>query len=152
MGPQRPAVATLVRGLAAGLAGGADMTAFQRLVEMPLTGRDESHQPAALAVKLLRLPARRRHDRRLNHLVHFGVGAGWGAAHGLLATRAGLRGQRAVAAGFGTLWPADIVTTTALGLARPWRWSRRDLAVDVVDKLVLAEATGAVFDRLAARG
>ncbi len=36
----------LGRGTAAGLAGTAVMTAFQVLVEMPLTGREESYAPA----------------------------------------------------------------------------------------------------------
>ncbi len=30
----------------------------------------------------------------------------------------------------------------------PWRWERRDLAIDVVDKLVLAQAIGLTYDRL----
>lgn len=43
-----------------------------------------------------------------------------------------------------------MVANTALGLTEPWNWSRQDLIVDVVDKLVLAEATGLAFDRLQA--
>lgn len=39
--------------------------------------------------------------------------------------------------------------TPALGLDEPpTRWSRRDLAIDIIDKLVLAEATGVVFEQL----
>ncbi len=40
------------RGVVAGLAGSAVMTAFQRSVEMPLTGRRDSYAPAALMTKL----------------------------------------------------------------------------------------------------
>ncbi len=40
-----------------------------------------------------------------------------------------------------------------LGLGEPpWRWSARELAVDVADKLVLAAATGVAFEALSRRG
>ena len=141
------------RGVVAGLAGTVVMTAFQRLVEMPISGRKESYQPADLLDRVLGVrPKRPRDRRRLNHLAHFGVGLGWGAAHGAASHALGLRGQKAVAAVFGTLWPGDVTSMTLLGLGEPpWRWSRTDLAVDVADKLVLAEATGLVFDGLSRR-
>ncbi len=61
----------------------------------------------------------------------------------------GLRGQRVVGTAFAVLWPGDIAMTVALGLnPPPWRWSRRDRASDIADKLVLAGATGPVYDRL----
>ncbi|CAA9524377.1 MAG: hypothetical protein AVDCRST_MAG85-3100 [uncultured Solirubrobacteraceae bacterium] len=134
----------------AGLAGVAVMTAWQKLVEMPITGRAESYEPANLLMRVLPIaPKRGAAKRRLNNAAHFGVGLGWGAAHAAIARRRGLRGQRAVATVFVTLWPGDVATTVALGLnAPPWRWTRRDLAIDVADKLVLAQATGAVYDRL----
>ena len=86
----------------------------------------------------------------MNYVAHFAVGSGWGAARAL-ADRAGLHGQRAVAAVFAAMWTADVLGVAALGLDDPpWRWGRRDLAIDVIDKLVLAEAVGLVYDRLAA--
>lgn len=101
--------------------------------------------------RVLPIKTRRKRDRRrLNYAAHFAVGAAWGAAHGL-AARAGPRGQGAVAAVFGVLWPGDVVGMTALGLDEPWRWSAQELAIDVVDKLVLAEATGAIYERLGGR-
>ena len=140
------------RGVAAGLGGAVVMTAFQRLVEMPLSGREESYQPAELVERLTGAKPGQPNRRRLNYAVHFGVGAAWGAVHGAVA-HTGLRGPRAVAAVFGTLWPADVTTMALLGLGEPpWRWSGRDLAVDVVDKLVLAAATGAAFEILSRRG
>lgn len=49
------------------------------------------------------------------------------------------------------MWTADVRSVAALGLDDPpWRWGRRGLAIDVIDKLVLAEAVGPVYDRLAA--
>ena len=72
---------TLARGMAAGLAGTAVMTAFQRFVEMPLSGRDESEAPAKLDTKLLPIgPKGRRQQRQLNYGAHFAVGSGWGVA------------------------------------------------------------------------
>ena len=54
-----------------------------------------------------------------------------------------------MAAVFATLWTGDVVAMTALGLDEPpTRWSRRDLAIDMIDKLVLAQATGVAFEQL----
>lgn len=142
---------TIGKGAIAGLAGTVVMTAFQRLVEMPLTGRDESYAPADLVMKLFPVaPKRKRDRRRLNYAAHFGVGVAWGLGHGLIATRAGLRGQRAVATVFGVIWGGDVLANTALGLTKPWQWSGQDLAIEVVDKLVLAETTGLIFERFSA--
>jgi len=137
------------RGVAAGVAGTAAMTAFQLLVEMPITGRKESYAPADLVMKLLPVAPRRKRDRRrLNYAAHFGVGVAWGAGHAAIARRAGLSGQRAVAAVFGVLWAGDVIGNTALGLDKPWTWSGEDIAIELVDKLLLAEVTGLVFDQL----
>lgn len=152
--PNRESLPTTIgRGAVAGLAGVAAMTAFQRLVEMPLTGRDESYAPADLVTKLLPVAPKDQHERRrLNYIAHFGVGVAWGVGHGLIARRAGLRGQRAVGTAFGAIYGADVLGNTALGLDKPWRWSRQDLAIDIVDKLLLAEVTGLVFERLGTGG
>ncbi len=140
------------RGVAAGLAGSVVMTAFQRFVEMPLSGRAESYQPAELVEKISGARPGEPNRRRLNYAAHFGVGAAWGAAHGV-AARAGGGATRTVAAVFGVLWPADVTSMSLLGLGEPpWRWSRRELAVDVADKLVLAVATGAAYEALSRRG
>ena len=139
---------TAARGAAAGLAGGAAMTAFQTLVEMPLTGRGTSYAPANLVTRLTGTRPRGRARDRLNWVAHVGVGAGWGAAHAALAERAGLRGQVAVGAAFGLLYAGDVVANTALGLYAPREWSARDWAIDVTNKLVLAEAVGLAYDAL----
>ena len=146
-----PAVAT---GAVAGVGGTVVMTAFQKLVEMPLTGRRESYEPANMVHRLTGFRPRRNEDRRrLNYAAHFAVGAGWGAAHGVIATKTKLRGQSAVAAVFGILWPADVLGVAALGVHEPpWRWTLTETAVDFVDKLVLAQATGIIFDLAEHRG
>ena len=143
-----PLAMTVGHGVVAGLAGTVAMTAFQKLVEMPLTGRSDSFAPAQFAEKLL--PVRPRTDKgrtRLNYVTHFALGTMWGAAYGV-AAHSGMRGQKAVAGVFGVVYTGDVLLNTALGLYEPWTWSGGDWAIDVVDKLVQAEATGAVFDRV----
>jgi hypothetical protein len=73
----------------------------------------------------------------------------WGSAYGL-AAHAGLSGQKAVAAVFGTVYTGDVLLNTALGLYKPTTWSTQDWAVDIIDKLVQAQATGAIFDQVLA--
>jgi hypothetical protein len=149
MRTHRPSLpATLGRGVVAGLAGTAVMTACQKLVEMPLTGREPSYAPADFAEKVLHIHPRSRQGRkRLNTATHFALGTMWGTAYGV-AARAGLRGSRAVAVVFGTVYTGDVLLNTALGLYKPRTWSRQDWAVDVVDKFVQAAATGTVYDHV----
>ncbi|HEV2810521.1 MAG TPA: hypothetical protein VGV93_09035 [Acidimicrobiales bacterium] len=140
--------ATIGRGIIAGVAGTAVMTAFQKFVEMPITGREESFAPANFAAKILPVdPENDQERQRLNWITHFSLGAMWGTAFGV-AGRAGLHGQKAVAAVFATVYTGDVLLNTALGLYEPSSWSRRELVIDVIDKFVQAEATGAIFDRI----
>ena len=140
--------AVLLRGVLSGLAGTVVMTVFQRLVEMPLTGRGESFAPADFAETVARVhPDTRRGRRQLNEGTHVALGAMWGAAYGVAALQ-GLRGQKAANTVFGVVYTGDVLLNTALGLYRPTRWSTQDLLVDVVDKYVQAQGTSAVFDRL----
>ena len=145
----RPLTKDLVaRGIAAGVAGTAVMTAFQVFVEMPLTRRPESFAPARFAEAVTPIDVTTtRGRRRLNWATHFSLGGMWGTAYAVAASR-GLRGQRAVNAVFAVVYAGDVALNTALGLYEPRRWSTKDLLVDVVDKYVQAQATGAVFDRL----
>ncbi len=136
------------RGVLAGLAGTVVMTAFQKLVEMPLTGREDSFAPADFAEKVTPIRTDSAQDRRrLNWATHFALGTMWGAAYGVAAAR-GLRGQKAVNGVFATVYVADVLLNTALGLYRAEQWSAKDLAIDVMDKYVQAQGTGLVFDRL----
>lgn len=142
------AQATIGRGVLAGLAGTVVMSGFQKFAEMPLTGRDESFAPANFAAKILPIqPGNDQERQRLNWATHFALGAMWGSAFGI-AGRAGLHGQKAVAAVFATVYTGDVLLNTALGLYQPSSWSTRELVVDLVDKLVQAEATGLIFDRM----
>ena len=136
------------RGVVAGVAGTVVMTAFQKFIEMPITKRGESYAPANFAEKVTPIdPQTPDGRRRLNYVTHFSLGMMWGAAYGVAALR-GLRGQKAVNTGFGVVYTGDLLLNTALGLYHPTRWSKKELAIDLVDKYVQAQATGAVFDRL----
>ncbi len=148
MGESQGVAAAAGRGAAAGLLATVVMTAFQRFVEMPLTGRHESDAPISLVEKLTGVQPKGSRRRVLNYVAHFGVGVTWGTGHALLVRQTGLRGQRAVGRAFVTFWVGDVVANTALGLTRPWDWSAQDLVVDVVDKLVLAVATGVAYEVL----
>lgn len=146
-GPDTAATAAM-RGTVAGMAGAVVMTAFQLLVEMPLTGRRESYAPASFARRVLRVKPRSKSGlRAVNYATHFAIGGAWGATHGLVVHK-GVRGQRAVAAVFAGLYTGDAILNTALGLYEPWRWSAQDWATDVGEKLLLGEATGLVYERL----
>ena len=144
----KPSTATVLgRGVLAGLAGTVVMTAFQKLVEMPLTRREDSYAPAEFAEKVLAVhPTTLAGRRRLNNATHLALGGMWGTAYGIAAAK-GLRGQKAVNAVFAVVYVGDVALNTALGLYQPSRWTAKDWGIDLVDKYVQAQATGAVFDR-----
>ena len=136
------------RGALAGVAGSVAMTAFQKLVEMPLSEREDSYAPAELTQKLLPIHPQSAAGRWwLNYAAHTALGAMWGAAYGVAAHK-GLRGPRGAAATFAAIYSQDLLTISLLGLAKPWTWSRKDWTIDVLDKAVVIAATGAVFDRV----
>ena len=138
---------TIARGVVAGVAGTVVMTAFQKFVEMPLTGREDSYAPADFAQRILPIhPTSDEARNRLNYVTHFALGGMWGTAYGIAALK-GLRGQKAVNSVFAAVYTGDVALNTALGLYRPTRWSTQDVVVDVIDKYVQAQATGFIFDR-----
>jgi hypothetical protein len=145
----RPSLAANVaRGGLAGVAGSVVMTAFQKLVEMPVSEREDSYAPAELAQKLLPVRPQSAAGRWwLNYAAHTALGAMWGAAYGVAAHK-GLRGPRGAAATFAAIYSQDLVMIPALGLGKPWQWSRKDWTIDALDKAVVIAATGAIFDRV----
>ncbi len=146
---RRPSLAVdLGRGALAGVAGSVVMTAFQKLVEMPISEREDSYAPAELAQKLLPIHPQSAAGRWwLNYAVHTALGAMWGAAYGVAAHQ-GPRGARGAAAAFAAIYSQDLVMISALGLGKPWEWSRKDWTIDALDKVVVIVATGAIFDRV----
>jgi len=88
--------ANIGRGILAGVFGTVVMTAFQKLIEMPITGRGDSYAPADFAERVLPVhPSTPQGRTQLNYVTHFSLGGMWGTAYGI-AANAGLRGQKAV--------------------------------------------------------
>jgi hypothetical protein len=140
--------AMIGRGILAGLGGTVVMTAFQELIEMPITGRGDSYAPANTAEKTFGVNPETQQGRKwLNWVTHFALGTLWGAVYGVAAQN-GLRGPKAIAATFATVYTGDVLSNTARGLYRPSTWSAQDWAIDLTDKFVQAAATGVIFDRL----
>ncbi|WP_309117848.1 hypothetical protein [Saccharothrix sp.] len=140
---------SLGQGVLAGAVGVVVMTVAEK-VEQRVTGRPDSHVPARVLERLTGLPERR--SRAHNLVMHFGQGALLGVVRALMAN-AGLRGP--VASGMFAVvrLTNDQVLENATGVgAPPQTWPRPELAVDLLHKAVYAFATGAVADRLAARG
>lgn len=69
----------------------------------------------------------------MNYAAHTALGAMWGAAYGVAAHK-GLRGARGAAATFAAIYAQDLVMNPALGLDKPWEWSRKDWTIDALDK------------------
>lgn len=136
------------RGMVAGVAGTVVMTAFQKLVEMPITKRGDSYAPADFAERILPVhPKTEQGRKRLNWMTHFALGKMWGSAYGLTA-HAGLRGPKAIAVVFATVYTSDVLLNTALGLYKPSTWSKQDWTIDLLDKFVQAAATGVLYDNV----
>jgi hypothetical protein len=109
------------------------MTAFQKLVEMPISEREDSYAPGGLAEKLLPIHPQSAGGRwTLNFAAHTALGAMWGAAYGVAAHK-GLRGARGAAATFAAIYSQDLVMIPALRLGKPWEWSRKDWTIDAHD-------------------
>ena len=124
------------------------MTAFPKLVEMPIGEREESAAPADPTERLLRIHPQTAADRWcLNHAAHTAPGAGCGAAYGVAAHR-GLHGAPGAAETFAVIHTQDLVSISLLGLGKPWAWSCEDWTTDVLDEVVVIAATGRMFDRV----
>jgi hypothetical protein len=133
-------------GVAAGLVGTVALTVTER-VEMRLTGRDASTVPGEVGVRLLRRDPAADPElvERLNPVVHWAHGAALGAARGLLDLTQLGRGA-ATLAFFPLTWGGDATLYRVLGVApAPWRWSRSELATDLLGKGVLAFATSLAY-------
>ena len=64
----------LGRSVVAGVAGTVVMTVFQKLAEMPLTGRPDSYAPAELVEKVFRIHPQGAARWRLNNATHLALG------------------------------------------------------------------------------
>jgi hypothetical protein len=136
------------KGLLAGLAGTAAMT-ISSTIEAKASGRGASTTPAQAAEQVLRVqPEDEKAEKRLNNLVHWAYGTGWGAVRGLLGA-AGVPGPAAALGHLATIWGAEQVVLPAIGVSSPaWRWSAKQVATDSIHHLVYATTTSAAYAAL----
>ena len=140
--------AAVGKGLFAGLAGTAAMTASSTL-EAKLRGRESSSAPAKAAGKVLGVQPRDPDgEARFSQVVHWSYGTSWGVARALIEL-AGLRGPRATAAHFAAVSGSSLVMLPALEVAPPpWRQEPAELGIDALHHVVYATATGAAWAAL----
>jgi hypothetical protein len=159
------------KGLLAGIAGTAAMTAWQELaakLQSPAGGEDaESDRSTSNPWEAAPAPAQvaKLVGERVFHLdvpaekigfltnaMHWGTGTGWGVAYGLLAaTRR--RSTPGDGLAFGTVvWGASYAQLVPLGIYEPpWKYSPRVLAFDISYHLVYGGATALAFAVLSDR-
>ena len=139
-----------VRGLAAGLAGVAAMTAVEKL-EQAFTHRPNSFVPGHTLEQLLRLPSKPDEERLwMNWVMHWGQGVLLGAVRGLMAER-GFRGPvgSLLLMNLRLLNDQTLENATGVG-APPWTWPTDEQAIDLFHKAIYAFITGAAADSLVA--
>ncbi len=142
------ATGTVVRGLVAGLAGVAAMTAAEK-VEQMFTRRPNSYVPAHTLERLLRRPEKPdEHRLWMNWTMHWGQGMVLGAVRGMMAER-GLRGPVGsfMFTNLRLLNDQTLENATGVG-APPWTWPVDEQVIDLLHKAIYAFTTGAVADRL----
>jgi hypothetical protein len=172
LGPRVTPLGAVARGLLAGAAGTAAMTAWQELAaKLQSSGDDgasggegsaaaakdpweEASAPAVVAKRVGEgvfhedVPAEK--IEFLTNAMHWSYGTTWGSAYGLVAGTTGrstLRGGLA----FGTgVWLASYAQLVPMGLYEPpWKYPPKELALDLSYHLVYGAATAAAFRLLA---
>jgi len=143
------ALLSFPKGLVAGLAGTAVMTAGQK-IEMRLTGREGSADPAKAVADLTgEQPENDRQEQSLATAVHFAYGTALGAGLGLLKA---VKEPARTAAFFAAAWGMGALVETWLHPDRPpTRWTAQQLATDIGHHLVYAVATGLAYRALSTR-
>lgn len=141
---------SVVRGLAAGLAGVAAMTAAEKL-EQAITHRPNSLVPARTLERLLRLPSKPNAERLwLNWAMHWGQGILLGAVRGMMAKR-GVRGPVGSLIFMNLRLLNDQILENATGVgAPPWTWPTDEQVIDLLHKAIYAFVAGATADQLIA--
>lgn len=136
------------KGLIAGAAGTALMTAAQR-VEMAATGRQPSNTPEMAGRKVLGVePTNETNAKRLNTMVHWFYGTIWGVPLGLMSLF-GVRGWVASVFHFCKIWTAGMLLLPAMKLSSPpWKWGAKSLAIDGAFHVVYAVGAGMCFSCL----
>jgi hypothetical protein len=155
------------RGVGAGIAGTAVMTAWQELSaklqepeespgkeeEQPQDPWEQASAPAKVARRMIEGVFQRDVPAEwipaLTHGTHWGYGTAWGAAFGLIQ---GTRRENPVRAGvaFGTaVWAMSYVQLVPMGLYQPpWKYPPKQLAMDLSYHLAYGAGLGAAYAAL----
>ena len=145
-------IGAVARGLGAGVAGTAAMTAYQMAVAK-LRGTEASTTPAEVGKRVIRGVFHRRFDEDqtplLNNMMHWGYGTGWGTAYALVDDVIELSVVPQGVA-FGTMvWVASLLELPAMKLAPPvWDYPPQELALDVSYHVVYGIAVAAAYAAL----
>ncbi len=140
--------AALGKGLIAGAAGTAAITISQ-LIEMQITKRKPSPEPADAAEKVLDVKPETEADKnKFSKEVHWAYGTSWGIPRGILGLF-GLKGITATSIHFATIYGTALVMPTQLKVAPPLKeWKPKEFAVDALHHLVYAVVAGLVYDAM----
>ena len=135
-----------VRGMAAGVAGVAAMTAAEKL-EQRFTNRPNSYIPGRTLLALARRrPPESSTPLLANHAMHWATGVVLGAVRGLWSA-IGLRGPRASLAHTVVRLSTDQTLENGTGVgAPPHTWPRGEQGIDVLHKAIYSFVTGAISD------
>jgi hypothetical protein len=135
-----------VRGVVAGVAGTAAMTAHQLLVgrhrgrplrtPVPRTWA-EAPAPAQVAKRLLGRRVTKQQVPLLTNVMHWGYGVSWGIPYGVVRAARGGREIPSGAALGAAVWALSYAQLVPLGIYEPpWRYPPRELALDLSYHLV----------------
>ncbi len=136
------------KGLMAGAAGTLAITLSQ-MIEMKITKRKPSDEPADAAEKVLDIKPETPEDKKkFSQEVHWAYGTSWGVTRGILSLL-GLKGLSATAIHFATIYSTALVMPTKLKVAPPLKqWTVKELAIDAMHHAVYVVVAGLVFDAL----
>jgi hypothetical protein len=151
------------RGLAAGVAGTAVMTAYQLAVRkargerldtpVPRTWA-EAPAPAQVVKKAAEAVGHGRDVTKkdvpaITNALHWAYGTSWGIVYGLIARRAAPRAASGGALLGSALWGASYAELVPLGVYEPpWRYPPQELALDLSYHLVYGAAVAGVYEAL----
>ena len=154
---------SLGRGLAAGAAGTAAMTAYQLAVAkaqgkpletpVPRTWAD-APPPAQVVKKAAEAVGKGRSVTKrdvplVTNAMHWGYGLSWGIAYGLAARRLRPSPLAGAAALGGGVWAAAYAELVPLGIYKPpWEYPAKELGLDLSYHLVYGAGVAAVYAAL----
>lgn len=160
------------KGLIAGFVGTVAITVSQ-MIEMQITKRKMSNSPVAVGGEVLGVEPKgkakqerekvlwdnnsassevqeevKTNEEKFSQFMHFGYGTGWGVYRGALDL-AKINGARADLALFGGIWTtAQIMLPAVAGTPPIYKWSPKEIAIDVFHHAVYAIVAGRFYEAM----